>query len=181
MASDMDSVAVSTNNAGLMHPPQSSALVNSSASKEEKKKTDNRGKQRKNYRGVQMTFTRFKKESKLDNESLSYITEDTRMSTLQRKLIRESNPVISLGLALQISEVILYHENRGYIFRSSEVICDAIKEVLLGNKSSSSSSNINHGEAVKTESAKAIGRVAYVLSDGINSGKLTTLAIYIVL
>ena len=118
-----------------------------------------------------MTFSRFKTESKLDEENLSYILEDTRMSTLQRKLAREANSVVAFGLALQISEVILYHENRGYVYRSSEIICDAIKEVFLGSKSSGNGSNVvNHSETVKTESAKAMGRVAFVLYDGKASG-----------
>ena len=98
-----------------------------------------------------MNFARFKVESKLDEESISYITEDTRLSTLQRKLVREPNSIIAFGLALQISEVILYHENRGYVYRSSEVICDAIKEVFLGGKSTGNTSNVSHGDVVKTE------------------------------
>ena len=118
-----------------------------------------------------MTFSRFKRESKLDGENLAYILEDTRMSTLQRKLSRESNTVIAFGLTLQISEVILYHENRGYVYRSSEIICDAIKEVILGSKSGVSGSVVvNHCDLVKTESAKAMGRVLFVLYDGKASG-----------
>ena len=120
-----------------------------------------------------MTFSRFKRESKLDGENLAYILEDTRMSTLQRKLSRESNTVIAFGLTLQISEVILYHENRGYVYRSSEIICDAIKEVILGSKSGASGSAVvNHCDLVKTESAKAMGRVLFVLYDGKASGNI---------
>ena len=118
-----------------------------------------------------MTFARFKRESKLDGENLTYILEDTRMSTLQRKLSRESNSVIAFGLTLQISEVILYHENRGYVYRSSEIICEAIKEVFLGSKSGASGSAVvNHCDLVKAESAKAMGRVLFVLYDGKASG-----------
>lgn len=161
---------MSPQTSGLIHLPHSSGQINSSSAKYEKKKPDNKSKpNKKSLRGTDMNFARFKVESKLDGESLAYITEDTRMSTLQRKLVREPNPVIAFGLALQISEVILYHENRGYVYRSSEVICDAIKEVFLGSKSSGGSSNVSHGDVVKSESAKAMGRVAYVLSEGMNS------------
>ena len=122
-----------------------------------------------------MTFARYKVKSKLDSENISYITEDTRMSTLQRKLVRESNPQVALGLALQISEVILYPENRGYVYRSSEVICEAILEILLGVTKSGgggSSGSVSHGEAVKTESARAMGCVAYVLCERTSYGKI---------
>ena len=161
------------NTAGLIQIPQSSAQVNLSTSNEEKMKSDRAGRRAvKSSPAGAMTFTRFKTESKIDSESLSFITEDTRMSTLQRKLVRESNSVIGLGLALQISEVILYHENRGYVYRSSEVICEAIKEIFIGSKSSGGGSSVvNHSDAIKEESSKAMGRVAYVLSDRINSGK----------
>ena len=158
--------------AGLIQIPQSSTQRKTSTPRDEKTKMDSTGKRTgKNSHSGEITFSRFKLQSKLDSESLSYITEDIRIATLQRKLVRETNPSIAFGIALQISEVILYHENRGYIYRSSEVICDAIKEVLLGSKSSGGSSVVNHGDAIKAESAKAMGHVAYVLSDRINSGK----------
>jgi hypothetical protein len=38
-----------------------------------------------------------------DKETLEYVREDVRMSTLQRKLIRESNPLVSHALACQVS------------------------------------------------------------------------------
>lgn len=48
-----------------------------------------------------------------------------------------------------------YSDNRAYIFRSFEVICDACFEILHSCK---------HGDKVKKETAKAIGRVGYVLA-----------------
>ena len=56
----------------------------------------------------------------------------------------------------------IYNFEQGFLF-------DAIKEIIVGSKSSGGGSNVSHGDVVKTESAKAIGRVAYVLSDGLNS------------
>ena len=162
---------MSTKPAGLIRVPQSSSQKSANYYNEEKNRDNKQKEKKRNVLDENMTFARFKIESKLDEENLSYITEDTRMSTLQRKLTRESNSIVALGLALQISEVILYHENRGYVYRSSEIICDALKEVFLGSKSSGSSSSINHSDSVKVESAKAMGRVAFVLYDGKSQGK----------
>ena len=50
----------------------------------------------------------------------------------------------------QISEVIFYLENRAYVFRSYEVICDAAFEVIHSSK---------HGDKVKSETANAIGEL----------------------
>ena len=167
---EVEEQAVSSNIKRVSQISQSLTDRNTTPNKEDKKKNDAKQKHKRDgMKYTEMNFARFKRECKLDSESIAYVTEDTRMSTLQRKLVRESNPVVGLGLALQISEVILYHENRGYVYRSSEVICDAIKEIFIGNKSGASSSTVNHGDAIKRESAKALGRVAYVLSDGSSS------------
>ncbi len=55
----------------------------------------------------------------------------------------------------QISDVIFYLDNRAYIFRSYEVICDAAFEILTSSK---------HGDRVKSETANTIGRVGFVLA-----------------
>lgn len=163
---------ISPKSAGLVRIPHSSTQTNVNSSKDGKKSDIKTRDKKKNVLDGSMTFAQFKSECKLDEENLIYITEDTRMSTLQRKLARESNSVVAFGLALQISEVILYHENRGYVHRSSEIICDAIKEVFIGSKSNGSGSSVvNHSDHVKAESAKAMGRVAFVLYDGKASGK----------
>ena len=46
-------------------------------------------------------------------------------------------------------------DNRAYVFRSYEVICDAAFELLHGSK---------HSEKVKNETANAIGRVGFILA-----------------
>ena len=55
----------------------------------------------------------------------------------------------------QISDVMYYLENRAYVFRSYEVICDAAFELIHSSK---------HGDKVKSETANAIGRVGFVLA-----------------
>lgn len=108
---------------------------------------------------------------KSDPEAFSYVTEDTRLSTLQKKLSREGGSsftkdvvVVPMALALQISHVILLPENSGYVERAWEVICEALMDVIVG-KSSSSSSSATHAARVRQESSRALGRVAFVLSD----------------
>ena len=104
--------AVSSNIKRVSQISQSLTDRNTTPNKEDKKKNDAKQKHKRDgMKNTEMNFARFKRECKLDSESIAYVTEDTRMSTLQRKLVRESNPVVGLGLALQISEVILYHEN----------------------------------------------------------------------
>ena len=56
---------------------------------------------------------------------------------------------------LQISDVLYYMDNRAYVFRSYEVICDAAFEVIHSSK---------HGDKVKSETSRAISRVGFVLS-----------------
>ncbi len=50
----------------------------------------------------------------------------------------------------------MYVDNRAYVRRSSDVICDAIAEIFYSSK---------HGEKIKTESAEALARVAFVLAE----------------
>ena len=40
-----------------------------------------------------------------DKETIEYVGEDTRLSTLQRKLVRENNPQVSHALACQVFKV----------------------------------------------------------------------------
>ena len=51
--------------------------------------------------------------------------------------------------------MIYYLDNRAYVFRSYEVICDAAFELIHSSK---------HGDKVKSETANAIGRVGFVLA-----------------
>ncbi len=90
-----------------------------------------------------------------DKETLSYVLEDVRLSTLQRKLIRESSPTVSIALAYQISESIVHPDNRMYVKRATDVLCDAIIDVFYSK----------HGEQVKKESAVALGKIGFVLAD----------------
>jgi hypothetical protein len=43
----------------------------------------------------------------LDREMAGYVLEDTRLSTLQRKLAKETEPTVALALALFINDCIL--------------------------------------------------------------------------
>ena len=54
----------------------------------------------------------------------------------------------------------LYVDNRVYVRRSSDVICDAIAEVFFNPK---------YPEKVKAESSEALARVGYVLAESSNS------------
>ena len=55
-------------------------------------------------------------------------------------------------------------DNRAYVFRSYEVICDAAFEVIHSSK---------HGDKVKSETSRAISRVGFVLSH-FSEGELDT-------
>jgi hypothetical protein len=57
----------------------------------------------------------------------------------------------------------MYSDNRVYVRRSSEVICDAIAEIFYSPK---------HGDKVKTESAEALARVGFVLAESSGSSGL---------
>ncbi len=50
----------------------------------------------------------------------------------------------------------MYVDNRSYVRRSSDVICDAIAEIFYSSK---------HGDKIKTESSEALARVAFVLAE----------------
>eukprot|EP00094_Tigriopus_californicus_P005418 TCALIF_05224-PA protein Name:"Similar to Smg1 Serine/threonine-protein kinase SMG1 (Mus musculus)" AED:0.14 eAED:0.15 QI:0/0.66/0.5/1/0/0/4/861/3250 len=91
-----------------------------------------------------------------DPETLNYVTEDTRLSTLQRKLVRETNVNVALCLAFQIRQCILSLDNRTYVKRASDIIMEAVVEVLQSGK---------HAENVKIESAKALGSAGFVLTE----------------
>ena len=86
----------------------------------------------------------------LDREALNYVLEDTRLSTLQRKLVKEGDDSVALALAFHINECLLYPENATYVSRSSEVIQDAVLEVLRSSE---------HGWKVKGLCGLALGRV----------------------
>ena len=86
---------------------------------------------------------------------MSYVTEDVRLSTLQKKLVKEPNATTALALAFQISASILLNDNRHYVRRLTDVISEAIVEVFYGK----------HADAVKEESANALGKVGFILAD----------------
>jgi PI-3-kinase-related kinase SMG-1 len=86
---------------------------------------------------------------------VSYVSEDTRLSTLQKKLVREPNATTSLAIAFQISDAIMQHENKHYVRRLTDVISDAIVEIFYSK----------HAEAVKEESARALGKVGFVIAE----------------
>ena len=55
----------------------------------------------------------------------------------------------------------MYVDNRAYVRRSGDVICDAIAEIFYSPK---------YSEKVKAESAEALARVSYVLAEQSGSG-----------
>ncbi len=90
-----------------------------------------------------------------DKDTVAYVLEDSRLSTLQRRLIREPNTNVSLALAVQISESIVQPDNRAYVKRATDVLCDAIVDVFYSKLT----------EQVKKESCVALGRVGAVLAE----------------
>ena len=86
------------------------------------------------------------------------------MSTLQRKLLRETHPKTALALAFQIEEMVGAPENRDYIqARATDVVLDSIAEVI--NAGGHSRTPHHHSDKVKTQSANAFGRVGLILAD----------------
>lgn len=83
-------------------------------------------------------------------DALDYVLEDTRLSTLQKKLAKETNVTVAIGLARQITLGTGTKENRSYVRRSVEVISEAIVDVFHCGK---------HCEEVKEESAQALAMV----------------------
>ncbi len=81
--------------------------------------------------------------------------EDLRLSTLQRKLLRESKPAVALALAEKIRGTIGLVENRAYVRRSVDILCDAIVDVFYGK----------FGDDVKVESTRALASVGQVLAE----------------
>lgn len=86
----------------------------------------------------------------MDREAANYVLEDTRLSTLQRKLVKEGDESVALALALHINECLLYPENATYVSRSSDIIQDAVMEVVRSPE---------HSWQVKILCAGALGRV----------------------
>ena len=86
----------------------------------------------------------------LDREAANYVLEDTRLSTLQRKLVKEADESVALALALHINECLLYPENASYVSRSSDLIQDAVMEVVR---------SAEHSWQVKVVCGVSLGRV----------------------
>ena len=72
----------------------------------------------------------------LEGEAAAYVLEDSRLSTLQRKLAREGDEAVALSLAVHINDVLLYPENATYISRSAEVLQEGVLEVLGAKETS---------------------------------------------
>lgn len=72
----------------------------------------------------------------LESEAAAYVLEDSRLSTLQRKLAREGDEAVALALATHINDVLLYPENAAYISRSAEVLQEGVLEVLGAKETS---------------------------------------------
>ena len=86
----------------------------------------------------------------LDRDAAKYVLEDTRLSTLQRKLVKEGDESVAVALALHINECLLYPENSSYVSRSSDLIQDGIMEVMRSP---------DHSWHVKQLCALGVGRV----------------------
>ena len=86
----------------------------------------------------------------LDREAVAYVVEDTRLSTLQRKLIKEGDESVALALACHINECLLYPENATYVSRSGEVLQDAVMEVVVSKE---------HSHGVKMLCGISLGRM----------------------
>jgi hypothetical protein len=92
----------------------------------------------------------------LDREAAVYVLEDTRLSTLQRKLVKEGDESVALALANHVNECLLYPENGSYVSRSSEVLQDAVLEVVHSKE---------HSQPVKLLCGVALGRVGALHSN----------------
>ena len=92
----------------------------------------------------------------LDRDAANYVLEDTRLSTLQRKLVKEGDESVAVALALHINECLLYPENSSYVSRSSELIQDGIMEVVRSP---------DHSWQVKQLCALGVGRVGSLHSN----------------
>ena len=86
----------------------------------------------------------------MDRDAANYVLEDTRLSTLQRKLVKEGDESVAVALALHINECLLYPENGSYVSRSSDLIQDGIMEVVRSP---------DHSWHVKQLCALGVGRV----------------------
>ena len=86
----------------------------------------------------------------LDREAVNYVLEDTRLSTLQRKLVKETDESVAIAIALHINECLLYPENASYVSRSSDLIQDAVMEVVRSQE---------HSWNVKVLCGTALGRL----------------------
>jgi len=70
------------------------------------------------------------------------------------------------ALAKQISEAIMYTENRSYVRRATDVLTEALIDVLYSK---------THGDAVRKESAVGLGRVGFVLTEQNDIDRFLTL------
>ena len=86
----------------------------------------------------------------MDREAVNYVLEDTRLSTLQRKLVKETDESVAIAIALHINECLLYPENASYVSRSSDLIQDAVMEVVRSQE---------HSWNVKVLCGTALGRL----------------------
>ena len=76
--------------------------------------------------------------------------EDTRLSTLQRKLVKETDESVALAISLHINECLMYPENASYVSRSGDLIQDAVMEVVRSQE---------HSWNVKVICGTALGRL----------------------
>ena len=86
----------------------------------------------------------------MDREAVNYVLEDTRLSTLQRKLVKETDESVAIAIGLHINECLLYPENASYVSRSSDLIQDAVMEVVRSQE---------HSWNVKVICGTALGRL----------------------
>ena len=86
----------------------------------------------------------------LDREAVNYVLEDTRLSTLQRKLVKETDESVAIAIGLHINECLLYPENASYVSRSSDLIQDAVMEAIRSQE---------HSWNVKVICGTALGRL----------------------
>lgn len=80
-----------------------------------------------------------------------YITEDSRISKLLRRLCREDDYDHFMVLCKQAQEGIIALENQRYIRRNLDVICEGLLDIL----------HTGPGLEAKQQVAKCLGRVGY--------------------
>ncbi len=68
-----------------------------------------------------------------DQDTISYVLEDVRLSTLQRKLLRESSPTVSMALAVQVRPIRGHKGGQKHQLQMSSMIAYLLQSTINPN------------------------------------------------